>query len=61
MYKQYPQYNIWGQAEEERVGFCEAPKECWRGLPGKLIERLIMSMPRRPAAVGKAHGWQAKY
>jgi transposase len=61
MYSLYPQYNNWSQAEEEWGGFCEALKECWRGIPARLIKRLIMSMPRRLAAVRKARGWQTKY
>jgi transposase len=54
MFKLYPQYNNYSQAEEEWKGFCEALKECWRGIPKKLIKRLIMSMPRHLAAVRKA-------
>jgi hypothetical protein len=50
MYKQYPQYNNYRTAEEEWEGFCEALKECWRSIPGKLIRTLILSMPRRLAA-----------
>jgi transposase len=61
MFKLYPQYNNWSQAQEEWDGFCEALKECWRGIPAKLIKRLIMSMPRRLAAVRRARGWQTKY
>ena len=61
MYKLYPQYNNFSQAQEEWDGFCEALKECWRGIPTKLIKRLIMSMPRRLAVVRKARGWQTKY
>ena len=61
MFKYYPQFNNWSQAEEEWEGFCEALKECWRGIPAKLIRRLIMSMPQRLAAVRKAQGWQTKY
>jgi transposase len=61
MYKLYPQYNNFGQAQEEWDGFCEALKECWRGIPTKLIKRLIMSMPRRLAAVRKARGWQTRH
>ena len=61
MFKLYPQYNNYSQVEEEWEGFCEALKECWRGIPKKLIKRLIMSMPRRLAAVRKARGWQTKY
>jgi hypothetical protein len=61
MYSLYPQYKNWSQAEEEWGGFCEALKECWRGIPARLIKRLIMSMPRRLAAVRKARGWQTKY
>jgi transposase len=61
MYKLYPQYNNFSQAQEEWDGFCEALKECWRGIPTKLIKRLIMSMPRRLAAVRKARGWQTRH
>jgi transposase len=61
MYKLYPQYNNYSQAQDEWDGFCEALKVCWRGIPKKLIKRLIMSMPRRLHAVRKARGWQTKY
>jgi transposase len=61
MFRLYPQYNNYSKAQEEWDGFCEALKECWRGIPGKLIKQLIMSMPRRLAAVRKARGWQTKY
>jgi transposase len=61
MHKFYPQYNNFGRAQEEWVGFCEALKQCWRAIPGSLIRRLIMSMPRRMAACRKARGWQTKY
>jgi transposase len=61
MYKFYPQYNNYSRAEEEWDGFCKALKECWRSIPGKLIRKLILSMPRRMAACRKAQGWQTKY
>jgi transposase len=61
MYKLYPQYNSFSQTQEEWDGFCEALKECWRGILTKLIKRLIMLMPRRLAAVRKARGWQTRY
>jgi transposase len=61
MYKHYPQYNNLSKAEEEWAGFCDALQACWRAIPAKLIKRLIMSMPRRLAAVRKARGWQTKY
>ena len=61
MFKLYPQYTNYSKAQEEWDGFCKALKECWRSIPGKLIKRLIMSMPRRLGAVKKAHGWQTKY
>ena len=57
----YPQYNNHMRAQEEWDGFCEALKECWRAIPGKLIKKLIMSMPRRMAAVRAVRGWQTKY
>jgi hypothetical protein len=60
MYKLYPQYNNYSKSQEEWDGFCGTLKECWRGIPGKLIKRLIMSMPRRLAAVRRAKGWQTK-
>jgi hypothetical protein len=61
MFKHFPQYNNYSRAEEEWDGFCEALKECWRRIPGKLIRRLILSMPQRLAACRKARGWQTKY
>jgi transposase len=61
MFKFYPQYNNDSVAEEEWSGFCEALKECWRSIPGKLIKRLIMSMPRCLDACRRAQGWQTKY
>jgi transposase len=61
MFKHYPQYNNYSSAEEEWEGFCEALKECWRGIPGKLIKSLIMSMPHRLQACRLARGWQTKY
>jgi transposase len=61
MYKFYPQYNNYMRAQEEWDGFCRALKECWRRIPGKLIRRLIMSMPRRIHACRRARGWQTKY
>jgi hypothetical protein len=61
MYKQYPQYNNYYTTEEGWDGFCEALKECWRSIPGKLIRTLILSMPRRFAACRKSRGWQTKY
>jgi transposase len=61
MFKLCPQYNNYSRAQDEWDGFCEALKECWRSIPGKLIKRLIMSIPRRLAAVRKARGWHTKY
>jgi transposase len=61
MHKHYPQYNNLGKSQEEWDGFCNALRKCWRSIPGKLIKRLIMSMPARLAAVRKARGWQTKY
>jgi transposase len=61
MYKHYPQFNNLSKAQEEWDGFCEALRKCWQSIPGKLIKRLILSMPARLAAVRKAHGWQTKY
>ena len=61
MFKHYPQYNNYSKVAEEWEGFCEALKKCWRSIPGKLIKRLILSMPRRLNAVQKARGWQTKY
>ena len=61
MYTFYPQYNSYMKSQEEWDGFCEALKECWRGIPGSLIKRLILSMPRRLAACRHARGWQTKY
>jgi transposase len=53
MSKLYPQYNNYSKSQEEWVSFCEALKECWRSIPGKVIKQLIMSMPQRLAAVRK--------
>jgi transposase len=61
MHKQYPQYNNLSDAQEEWEGFCEALKACWRAIPGSLIKKLILSMPRRLAAVRRARGYQTKY
>jgi hypothetical protein len=57
----YPQYNYYSVAAEEWEGFCDAFKECWRSIRGKLIKVLIISMPRRIYACRRAQGWQAKY
>jgi hypothetical protein len=46
MHKFYPQFNNYSRAEDEWEAFCEALKECWRGIPERLIKRLILSMPR---------------
>lgn len=61
MHKYYPQYNSLGTSGAEWDGFCSALKECWRRIPGALIRRLILSMPRRLAACRRAKGWQTKY
>jgi hypothetical protein len=61
MFKHYSQYNNYSKAAEEWEGFCKALKECGRSIPGKLIKRLILSMPQLLYAVQKAHGWQTKY
>jgi hypothetical protein len=57
----FPQYSNYIRSQEEWDGFCKALQECWRGIPGSLIKRLIMSMPRRLAACRAARGWQTKY
>jgi transposase len=61
MFKYYPQYNNYSIAKQEWEGFCDALKECWRSIPGKLIRSLIMSMPNRLDACRRARGWQTKY
>lgn len=60
MYKFYPQYSNYSVAQEQWDGFCKALKDCWRRIPGRLIRRLILSMPRRLDACRRARGWQTK-
>jgi transposase len=61
IHKHYPQYNNYSKAEEEWDDFYEALKECWRSIPGSLIRKLILGMPRQIAARRKARRWQTKY
>jgi transposase len=61
MFGHYPQYNYYSVAAEEWEGFCDAFKECWRSIRGKLIKVLIISMPRRIYACRRAQGWRARY
>jgi transposase len=61
IFKHYPQYNNYSSAEEEWEEFCEALKECWRSIPGKLIKSLIMSMPHRLQACKLVRSWQTNY
>jgi hypothetical protein len=35
--------------------------EAWAAIPDALIEKLILSMPRRLNAVARAQGYQTKY
>ena len=50
-----------GEAQEDWDQFREALKEVWLTIPDSLIHKLIYSVPRRLAAVEKAHGYQTKY
>lgn len=61
MFKDFKQYDTHSKAQADWDGFCKALKTCWRRIPGALIKRLILSMPRRIAACRKAGGWQTKY
>jgi transposase len=56
MHRLFPQCNSCSVAQEEWDSFCEALKKCLHAIPGSLIRKLIMSMPRRMAACRKARG-----
>ncbi|OCK73155.1 hypothetical protein K432DRAFT_263171, partial [Lepidopterella palustris CBS 459.81] len=59
--KLHPEFQTMGGSDEESQLFCTALKEAWRKISNSLIRKLILSMPRRLAAVRKAKGWQTKY
>ena len=61
IHKTYPDFSTIGEAQEDWNLFCEALKEVWLTIPDPLIRKLIYSMPRRLAAVEKAHGYQTKH
>jgi transposase len=59
--KRYPNLAYTGRGEEAWDQFCTALKDCWRRIPDSLIQKLILSMPRRIQAVRAARGYQTKY
>jgi len=61
LYTHYPHLNNMGESAEDLKALQAALKACWRMIPGSLIKRLILSMPRRLEALRKAKGRQTKY
>ena len=61
VHKLYPELKRMGNSERDWEALRSALKEAWKKIPNSLIRKLIFSIPRRLAAVRKAHGWQTKY
>src|SRR5690242_10071341 len=61
LYKQYPQITTISYTKEDWDQFTEALKDCWRRIPSRLIEKLILGMPRRLNACRQARGYQTRY
>jgi transposase len=61
VHKLYPELNNLGRSEEDLEYLCKCLKAAWRQIPGTLIKKLILSMPRRLEAVRRAKGYQSKY
>ena len=47
--------------EENKAYFVNCVREAWWVIPQEKIDALIRSIPRRLAAVRRAHGWYTKY
>ena len=47
--------------EENKAYFVNCVREAWWAIPQEKIDALIRSIPRRLAAVRRAHGWYTKY
>jgi hypothetical protein len=50
-----------GRSQEDWDYFIECLKAAWNALDQTKIDSLILSMPRRLAALRKARGWYTKY
>ena len=61
LYKLHPEFDTIGDTEEEWEAFEAGLKEAWAAIPDTLIQKLILSMPRRLAAYKAAKGYQTKY
>jgi len=59
--KLHPEFDTMADSAEEWEAFEIGLQEAWALIPDKLIKRLIMSMPRRLAALRQARGYQTKY
>ena len=47
--------------EHNKAYFVNCVREAWWVIPQEKINSLIRSVPRRLAAVRRAHGWYTKY
>ncbi len=61
LHELHPEFDTMGTSDEEWQAFEAGLKEAWAAIPDTLIEKLILSMPKRLTACKAAKGYQTKY
>ncbi|VVT53887.1 uncharacterized protein SAPINGB_P003800 [Magnusiomyces paraingens] len=59
--KRFPELSLLPQNNQSLNKLCEAAVEVWEDFHQDLINKLVLSMPRRLQAVVDANGWYTKY
>ena len=61
LHRQHPDIHLLKNNEDDVEVLKGWIKDAWEAVPQELIDRLILSMPRRLQALRKAKGWYTKY
>jgi hypothetical protein len=61
LFNMFPDLIGMGRSETDWQYFTEGMQPAWQALDQSKIDSLILSMPRRIAALRKAKGWYTKY